>query len=363
MPEWHPIPTTELTDEAYQHHILEGVSRTFALTIPQLPVGLRSVVSNAYLLCRITDTIEDEVSLDANQKQAFSESFRDVVDGNASAAAFARDLYPLLSENTLEAERNLIEHTDRVIRLTHSYNSNQQAAMKRCVAIMVDGMVFYQANKNPHGLKDLTNLDRYCYYVAGVVGEMLTELFCDYSNEIAGNRELMLKLAVSFGQGLQMTNILKDIWEDRKRGACWLPQDIFNKYVFDLKDLDTDHYHSAFGEGLEDLIAIAHAHLRNALSYTLMIPGHETGIRKFCFWALGMALLTLRRINANRQYRSGQQVKISRRSVKATIFATHLTVRGDSMPRLLFNLTATGLPFAPEHVISGNKQGQTATYS
>ena len=28
-------------------------------------------------------------------------------------------------------------------------------------------------------------------------------------------------LGVSFAQGLQMTNILKDVWEDRARGACW----------------------------------------------------------------------------------------------------------------------------------------------
>ena len=46
-------------DEAYQDQILPHVSRTFALTIPQLPAGLRIPVTNAYLLCRIADTIED----------------------------------------------------------------------------------------------------------------------------------------------------------------------------------------------------------------------------------------------------------------------------------------------------------------
>lgn len=61
-------------------------------------------------------------------------------------------------------------------------------------------------------------MDLYCYHVAGVVGEMLTELFCDYSPEINQHKPVLMKLAVSFGQGLQMTNILKDIWEDRKRG-------------------------------------------------------------------------------------------------------------------------------------------------
>ena len=44
-------------DEQFQENILQGVSRTFALTIPVLPQPLARVVSNAYLLCRIADTI------------------------------------------------------------------------------------------------------------------------------------------------------------------------------------------------------------------------------------------------------------------------------------------------------------------
>jgi len=41
-------------NEASLHeHLLAGVSSPFALTIPQLPDGLRETVTNAYLLCRI----------------------------------------------------------------------------------------------------------------------------------------------------------------------------------------------------------------------------------------------------------------------------------------------------------------------
>ena len=64
--------------------------------------------------------------------------------------------------------------------------------------------------------------------MAGVVGEMLTELFCRYCPELEPQRERLTHLAVSFGQGLQMTNILKDIWDDRQAGACWLPRSVFN---------------------------------------------------------------------------------------------------------------------------------------
>ena len=65
-------------DFAYQEQILQGVSRTFALTIPQLPKPLRDVVGNAYLLCRIADTIEDEPALSIEQKHKFSESFNKI---------------------------------------------------------------------------------------------------------------------------------------------------------------------------------------------------------------------------------------------------------------------------------------------
>ncbi|HYA20778.1 MAG TPA: phytoene/squalene synthase family protein [Burkholderiales bacterium] len=346
MPQWQPDKSGRLSGEAYQEHILQGVSRTFALTIPQLPEGLRQPVSNAYLLCRIADTIEDEPALSGEQKRYFSQQFIRVVAGEVPAKTFTGEFYPLLSEQTPDAEKDLIRHVPQVIGITLSFSANQRAAMLRCVRIMANGMARFQLNPSPYGLKDLPQLDSYCYHVAGVVGEMLTELFCDYSEEIRKNRETMLKLATSFGQGLQMTNILKDIWEDRSRGACWLPRDIFRECGFELKNLSKDGHDPAFAAGLEKLIAIAHAHLRNALAYTLLIPRYETGIRKFCFWALGMAVLTLRKISANRAFTSGNEVKISRRAVKATILATQLTVGSDAMPRWLFNMTALGLPRA-----------------
>ena len=36
---------------------------------------------------------------------------------------------------------------------------------------------------------------------------------------------------------------------------------------------------------MRELVGVAHAHLRNALAYTLLIPAAETGIRRFCLWA------------------------------------------------------------------------------
>jgi len=336
--------TQYTTDEIYQSDILTGVSRTFALTIPQLPPALCKVISNGYLLCRIADTIEDEPDLTPIQKKEFSQQFIQVVAGDTNPSDFSQALFPLLSDSTLVAEKDLIFNTPRVIRLTHNFTPPQHAALHRCVRIMAEGMAEFQQNSSLAGLKDLSELDRYCYYVAGVVGEMLTDLFCDYSRQIAEQQPSLQSLAPSFGQALQMTNILKDIWDDQQRGVCWLPREVFAPLGFDLKNLSPGHYDPAFGNGLIELIAVAHTHLHNALRYTLLIPPNEKGIRRFCLWALGMAVLTLRRIVKKLDFCQGQQVKISRRSVKATIFVTNLATGSDTALRSLFYLLTRLLP-------------------
>jgi farnesyl-diphosphate farnesyltransferase len=331
---------------ALQERLLPGVSRTFALTIPQLPAALRPVVTNAYLLCRTADTIEDEVSLSADEKQHFHDRFIAVVAGQASAGEFVAQLGPVLSSATSEAERTLIRELRTVVRVTHEFTERQRAAIERCVRVMCEGMPAFQRTTKLDGLADVRELDRYCYYVAGVVGEMLTDLFCAYSTAIDDQRAVLTPLATSFGQGLQMTNILKDTWEDRRRGVCWLPRDVFRRFGLDLGTLTAGHDCEALGSAVEELIGIAHAHLRRALTYTLAIPAREPRIRRFCLWALGLAVLTLRKIHHNPAFLAGQPVKVSRRTVRATVVTTSLAVRGDWILARLFQQSASVLPLA-----------------
>ena len=70
----------------FQDQILPHVSRTFALTIPQLPMPLRTAVTNAYLLCRIADTIEDEPALSPAETRVYLQRFTAVVRGYLRAA-------------------------------------------------------------------------------------------------------------------------------------------------------------------------------------------------------------------------------------------------------------------------------------
>ena len=48
-----------------------------------------------------------------------------------------------------------------------------------------------------------------------------------------------------------MTNILKDIWDDRQSGACWLPRSVFARGTLDLEQLEAWHTQPAFRDGLE----------------------------------------------------------------------------------------------------------------
>jgi farnesyl-diphosphate farnesyltransferase len=335
-----------ISDEVYQDRILPHVSRTFALTIPQLPADLRRAVTNAYLLCRIADTIEDEPALSAADTFTFLQRFTAVVSGREEAALLAREIEQRLSDRTLPAERDLVSNMERVVRVTARLHDRQHAAIQRCIELMCYGMHRFQSTAGLSGLPRSSDLDRYCYYVAGVVGEMLTELFCTYSPSISQRRAALHDLAASFAQGLQMTNILKDVWEDRQRGVCWLPQEVFTRHGIDLAQLSPERSAPPFHAGMRELIGVAHIHLRNALAFTVLIPGEEPGIRRFCLLAVGLAVLTLQKIERTPGFTAGSQVKVSRSAVALTRILTSLTARNDGMLMRLFERAARGLPLA-----------------
>jgi farnesyl-diphosphate farnesyltransferase len=98
---------------------------------------------------------------------------------------------------------------------------------------------------------------------------------------------------------------------------------------------------------VRELVAVAHGHLRNALAYALLLPAQETGVRLFCLWAIGLAVLTLRRIDAHPGYTRGDEVKVSHSAVLLVRLSTSAAVRNDRMLRGMFEYAARGLPLAP----------------
>ena len=128
-------------DWAYQAHILPRVSRTFALTIPELPDSLEQVVANGYLLCRIADSIEDEPGIDGPTKRRLQGQFADVVDGLAEPEVFALDVAPRLSAQIGADEHDLVRHTPDVIRITLAFDPRQRRALDVVLECLTPGFL------------------------------------------------------------------------------------------------------------------------------------------------------------------------------------------------------------------------------
>ncbi|MCK8515171.1 squalene/phytoene synthase family protein [Methylonatrum kenyense] len=342
---------------ALQDRLLPGVSRTFALTIPQLPEELRPAITNAYLLCRIADTVEDSTEMAPDQKELHYGRLLTALDDDRTADAFAN---ALLETGMIRdpLERELIGETRGVLTAHRELPQPQQDALRTCLRTMCHGMARFEHEKNPNGLADRALLRDYCYVVAGCVGEMLTELFVDANPRLAPQRRELRDLAVAFGQGLQMTNILKDVWDDRRRGICWLPRDVFRAHSLDLETAERWHTLESYRDGIRFLVAVAYRHLQCARDYTLRIPAEETGIRRFCSWAIGMALYTLRNIAANTGFTTGEQVKISRRRVRLIVATCNLSASSDRLLQLAFQIGSRGLPQVKEQEIGRLRAGE-----
>ncbi|MFV8836332.1 phytoene/squalene synthase family protein [Aquisalimonas sp.] len=335
-------------DAAFQERMLDGVSRTFALTIPQLPAPLRPAIGNAYLLCRLADTIEDAASLDPDAKREHLQELVAALETPGAGDTFGARLAPAITDAS-DAERELVAGAERVFRVFRELPGEQRMPVQRCLAIMADGMARFAYHKSPAGLQDLPAFREYCYCVAGVVGEMLTDLFALQVPAIADDQDAMRRRAVAFGLGLQMTNILKDVWDDRQRGVCWLPRDVFNRHGCALDPDAAWHDSEAFQAGMRELTVMAHGHLREALRYTRGIPPRHRGIRRFCAWAIGMALYTLKAIHRRPGFTNAQQIKLSRARLRGVIVGCNLTVIDDRLLTAAFRWAANGLPAPPRH--------------
>ncbi|QWD60313.1 squalene/phytoene synthase family protein [Polynucleobacter sp. MWH-UH35A] len=315
------IITSPSADEAYQKAILGSVSRTFALTIPLLPPSIEKVVGNTYLLCRIIDTIEDAADLSAQTKQSLSALFLDAVLEKSPVDHFVESCLDAFKNYSNQDELDLIAHTPTVLRILHTCSSNDQQAVSRCVSIMSEGMSYFHGKQNQAGLRDLAEFEQYCYVVAGVVGELLTTIFSNHSpafkENIAGHEDL----AIAFGQALQMTNILKDSPEDKARGVSWKPSNVSQ----------------------EDLLRIAYQKLQDSLNYILLIPKQEQGMRRFCFLAFGLAVMTLSKIATRQEFDHKDEVKLSRKTVMSFYGFTRWAVKSNLLMKAFFSLSSRSL--------------------
>ena len=333
-----------LTDRAFCQAALPCVSRTFAVSIRLLPPRLEHPTLVAYLLCRIADTIEDAPGLAPAEKRhllaAWSASLDDAgPPPNAVRAAFA-------TPGT--DEERLAYGSERVLREFRTLEGKRRAAIRPWVQEMCAGMAEFAGRDRTtdgHGLTEIgtvSDLDRYTYYVAGTVGHLLTDLF---SLQLSGVRPARLtqlkRLATSFGRGLQLTNIIKDVADDRRRGWNFVPRQLCEVFGVRPEELQDWQHRDGARRVMLALIGKAKGHLTDALAYTTTLPRSQYGIRLFCLSALYFAVRTLRLAERDPRLLDGEhKVKIGRAEVHRTILAARLVAPSNSLVRAYFRRLA-----------------------
>lgn len=367
--------------QAFAAFLLEKTSRTFALNIQVLPAGLRRQVLLAYLFCRMADTLEDDADLPEAAKARLLEAFRGLFPPGPTSegriAAFRALLPPEWGESA-RWDRLLVWHCHWILPQLAAFPARAVDAISRCVDEMCVGMIDFTRRQGqvreargrkawdregPGGdawghaargreavgrdgqvlIGSVEDLDRYCYYVAGTVGNLLCDLFTLHSPLIGEKRSRALRsLSVSFGLGLQLTNILKDVQEDRGRNVSYIPSDL-------LAEEGTDA--AAFGAGgpaaarvMARLLAKAQGHLRDALEYTCLLPRLEPRLRLFCLWPLFMAAENLVVMAEHPGGAPAEgKLKITRGQVKDIVARTSLACWSNLWLRGMFRRTMSRL--------------------
>jgi farnesyl-diphosphate farnesyltransferase len=336
--------TASTDDRAFCGVMLPKVSRTFAICIRLLPRDLEHPVLVAYLLCRIADTIEDSTTLTATEQDQLFAHFSSCLDEGGPDAGPLREAFAGGGTD----EELLAREADKVLREFRGLPSGQRDAVRPWVQEMCAGMTEFarRAEDTPgahlEALGTVEELDRYCYYVAGTVGHLLTELFALHGGTAGTERHDRLReLSASFGLGLQLTNIIKDVADDRARGWSFVPRQLCEVAGIRPEDLQDERFSEAGRSVMLLLIDKAKGHLDDALEYTTTLPRAEYGIRLFCLTSLYFAVRTLHLAERDRRLLDPHnKVKITRGQVYRTIAVTRFVAPSNLLVRAYFRRLA-----------------------
>jgi farnesyl-diphosphate farnesyltransferase len=331
-----------MDDWEYCKQTLPKVSRTFALNISVLRGKLHRSILTAYLFCRIIDTVEDAAELDAKIKIKLLVDFPKLIqDAKHRAGALDDWIKQCSAVDGSPNDLDLLSQTRRVFNVFDTLPEIHQQQISPSVAKMAMGMAYFQTKFNNAQLTLLENekeLEEYCYYVAGVVGEMLCNLFFQELPHLSPvARETMKRTAVSFGLGLQMTNISKDMVVDRGRGWSYVPRDFIAEQGLTVEEFTAGGKMQSCLKILGRLLHKTTGHLHDALEFTLAIPRTRIGLRLFCIWPLWMAMETVAILHNNpKLLQSDDPVKISRDTVKRILRQTPFICFSDKLLRASF---------------------------
>jgi len=262
----------KLYKEAMQ--VLKETSRTFYIPITFLKNDLKLSVAAAYLAMRAIDEIEDHEELSNDVKYDLLNATSELLKDTFNAEAYEALLAPYadqLPEVALRLADWLTFCPEGSRKIVQSSTSEMAYGMGK----------WAKANWQVHTREDL---DDYTYYVAGLVGTMLSELWA-WGADIQTDRDL----AIGYGRGLQAVNILRNQHEDMdERGVSFVPD----------------------GWTREDLFAYAEENLAKADLYMKDI--NKRTVLLFCRLPLALAHKTLKAMQDGRE-------KMSRAEVEQTV--------------------------------------------
>ena len=294
--------------EFYQSH-LDRVSRSFAFCIQQLPSPLREWVGLSYLLCRLVDTVEDAAwtSTEA-QMAAFARFDRALLDSGEVGVlkGWSAD-FPAGLEIS---EIKLLDDAERLMGDYHRLPPAVAEVMREMVHSMSQGMQHFCRRKTDGHLhlNSLTEVNQYCFFVAGLVGELLVKLCARIEPRLPITQSILLK-AHHFGLFLQKVNLLKDQVGDEQVGRYLIPS-------------------------REQVELSSHENANSALEFLLALPKEQIEFRRFCAWSLFLGLEALR--VARRSLVEKQVLKVPRRQMEELFVNIEACLSDDGGMRQLF---------------------------
>ncbi|GGJ88849.1 hypothetical protein GCM10007063_09240 [Lentibacillus kapialis] len=256
------------------NNILKQTSRTFYIPITLLKSPLNQTVGAAYLCMRAVDEIEDHEELDTETKQYLLRTTCDLLKYDVfDEKAYSELVQPYVTQ--------LPEVTLRLGDWLEICPDGIVENVKASTRIMAAGMADWA--KKGWNIKDEGDLDDYTYYVAGLVGIMLSDIWEWYDGT-----ETDRELAIGYGRGLQAVNILRNQDEDSERGVSFVPDRWTRDDLFSYTEKN---------------LAMADEYMKDINTRT---------IKLFCRIPLALAKRTLKALKEGRE-------KISRNEVETIV--------------------------------------------
>jgi len=268
--------------------LVRQVSRTFALSIEQLPGVLRDAVAVAYLMFRISDGIEDHAQMPAARKIALLNRWAAVVQGQLPAERLAGDVSDL---DPADPEVEVIGDAPLVIDWLGELPPAYQTPILQHVYDTTVGMARWQAHVPD--VADEAKLDDYMHEVAGRVGYLVTDLFALYSPAIREQYDTLYPLSRECGLALQTVNVIRGIRKDYERGWVFMPQSFYRPLGLTRETLFDPQCEPQALAAVARLVDKADRHLDHGLAFITAFPRREHAIRLALMWPFLFAARTL----------------------------------------------------------------------